>query len=191
MSKFDDINTEMSYAEAEEYLAAIIEDLNAIYLSNEPPSGKAGTIWRTIWGRPRRITPMSFYLKDLLIEELETRDILLKEKATEVRQKAKKQLDNKIEKFKQQHESEVKDAKFVFDENEKLQLELEKEQQQRLTAQKGLNHFIKRAEAEKDPGMVTALSHDVKVLVERLKKYESVNLNELASYRRSKEKEVE
>lgn len=191
MSKFDDIHTEMPFAEAEEYLAAIIEDLNTIYQSNEPPVGKAGTIWRTIWGRPRRITPMNFYLRELLIEELEIRDILLKDKATEERQKAKKQLISKIEKFKQQHQHEIEGAEFILDQNESLQLELEKERQERLTAQKGLNQFIKKAEAEKDPGMVTALSHDVKALVERLKKYESVNLNELASYRRSKEKEVE
>ncbi|MGR6504236.1 hypothetical protein [Shewanella sp. Koi 1] len=92
MSKFSGLNTEMTMSEAVDYLDGVRESLDEIYLAEEAPSGQAGTVWRYFWGNPRKITPLTVYFREIIEEEIEASEALLKDKTKKIREQAKKKL---------------------------------------------------------------------------------------------------
>jgi len=69
MAFFEFMNIEMNLREAEQHVDDNMEALEEIYNASEPDSGRKGYIWRTLWSRPKKITPMSFFF-GLKLEEL-------------------------------------------------------------------------------------------------------------------------
>ncbi len=176
MSKFESLNTVMSLSEAKKYLEQISEDLDAIYLSAETPSGAAGTVWRQFWGSPRQITPLTLYLRQMIEEEIETSEILLKKQAKELKAKAKETLKQKLAREAQRSEDAEQFAVTISVEHDKLVEKSTKEH-------KELRRLQLINKAQNKPSMLDAQARDIAMLINRLSPYVRVELNELESYR--------
>lgn len=178
MSKFESLNTVMSLSEAKKYLEQVTEDLDAIYLSAEAPTGSAGTVWRQFWGSPRQITPLTLYLREMIMEEVETSQIMLKKQAKELRAKAKADLQEKLEQATQSKEDHVQFVESIIVENDELQEKLEESANDR----KELRRLQLLEKAENRPSMLKAQARDIAYLIEQLKPLRGVDFSELHSF---------
>lgn len=176
MSKFESLNTVMPLSEARKYLKEISQDLDAIYLSADSPSGAGGTVWRQFWGNPRQISPLALYLREMIEEEIETSQILLKKQAKDLKAKAKETLKQKLARETQRSEEAEQFAVMVSDERDKLVEKSTKEH-------KELRRLQLINKAQNKPSMLDAQARDIAMLINRLSPYVRVELNELESYR--------
>ncbi|MCU8008560.1 hypothetical protein ACRN9F_10385 [Shewanella oncorhynchi] len=181
MSKFSGLNTEMTMSEAVDYLDGVRESLDEIYLAEEAPSGQAGTVWRYFWGNPRKITPLTVYFREIIEEEIEASEALLKDKTKKIREQAKKKLHIELQKLNEKNEAKISEAEealeyldATFDENEDLKTKLEDE---RSISRKFRAHL----NASKNSKMIEAQANDIKFLFEKLTRFENVQLDQLES----------
>jgi hypothetical protein len=176
MSKFNLLNTPMTSSEATEYLELIQDNLDEIYMAYEPPSGKAGTIWRYFWGNPRSITPLTLYLRGIFRAEIDASEILLKEQAKRLSTKSQEKTKKLVQKEQSKNIELSSNCNYLIRENGKLK-----------SQQKGGRTELRRLRlkemAGNHPSMVDAQARDINFLVNRLKEYTSINLEELESYR--------
>jgi hypothetical protein len=179
MSKFESLNTVMSLSEAKKYLEQITEDLDAIYLSAEAPSGTAGTVWRQFWGNPRQITPLTLYLREMIMEEVETSQVMLKKQAKELRAKAKADLQKKLEQVTLSAEEQIQFAESILVENDELHEKLEESANDR----KELRRLQLIEKAENRPSMLKAQARDIAYLIEELKPLRGVDFSKLHSFK--------
>jgi hypothetical protein len=167
MAFFDLMNVEMSIVDAEAYIEENIDVLDQVFNEDEPENGRKGTIWRNIWERPRRCTPMSYYLSLKLIETINDNETTLKQARKKSREQERKKLATRITAFETSY-SELED------ESSELRAEL-RENRAELDTLDALQ-FIGNIPVE-------AVQKDIKELVKRLAVYEAVNLEDLATYR--------
>jgi hypothetical protein len=186
MSKFDELNTEMTIGDAEIYLQGIFEELENIYSLKEAPSGKAGTVWRIIWGRPRKLTPMSYFLAYKIQDEIDRGKDLAKEKYQKAKNNTAKKFKQTIEDISNKYEEIAQQNEAILDEKDDLQSKLEKEQAEHRYAQSILRHYEAKESAEENPIMTKALINDVRMLFEIARKYQNIALDDLQSHRLSK-----
>ena len=170
----------MSLSEAKKYLEEITQDLDAIYLSEDAPSGAGGTVWRQFWGNPRQITPLTLYLREMIEEEIETSHILLKKQAKELKAKAKETIKQKLEKESQRSEEAEQFAESVIIEHDKL---IEKSTKEH----KELRRLQLINKAQNKPSMLDAQARDIAMLIQRLSPYVRIELNELESIKLQQE----
>lgn len=174
MAFFDLMNVEMSIVDAEAYIEENIDVLDQVFNDDKPEKGRKGTVWRNIWERPRRCTPMSYYLSLKLIETINDNQTTLKQARKKSREQERKKLANRIDAFES-----------TFSE-----LEEENIQQSEALA-------IKQRELDEKDQIIDELEYigeipvdaakkDIVMLFERLKKHEAVMVDELSTYRYGK-----
>jgi len=61
-----------------------------MFNEDEPAKGRKGTVWRNIWERTRRCTPMSYYLNLKLIETINDNQTTLKQARNKSREQERK-----------------------------------------------------------------------------------------------------
>jgi len=169
----------MPLSEARKYLEEISQDLDAIYLSADAPSGAGGTVWRQFWGNPRQITPLTLYLREMIMEEVETSQVMLKRQAKELRAKAKADLQKKLEQATQSNEDHIQFVEQIIVENDELQEKLEESANDR----KELRRLQLIEKAETRPSMLKAQARDIAYLIEQLKPLRGVDFSELDSFK--------
>lgn len=103
MAFFEFMNVEMNLREAEEYVDNNLEELEEIYKANEPPKGRKGFIWRVLWSRPKKITPMSFFFGLKLEELVEDLTKKSKEQRKSIKNisKANTELESELEQYRE------------------------------------------------------------------------------------------
>ncbi len=92
MKKIERINEQMTLADAAAYIDNIADVLDKIYQAKKAPSGKAGVIWRTIWGSPRKISPLVYFLAEKHVEQILNGEVDRKQSVKRASEKAKKNL---------------------------------------------------------------------------------------------------
>ncbi|MFT5298073.1 MAG: hypothetical protein ACI9YH_004120 [Colwellia sp.] len=170
MAFFDLMNVEMSIVDAEVYIEENIDALDQVFNEDEPENGRKGTIWRNIWERPRRCTPMSYYLSLKLIETINDNETTLKQARKKSREQARKKLSNRIDKF---------ETSYAELEEENIQKSEEIALQQRELDEK--DQIIEELEYIGEIP-VDAAKKDIVMLFERLKKYEAITVGQLSTY---------
>jgi hypothetical protein len=171
MAFFDLMNVEMSIVDAEAYIEENIDVLDQVFNEDEPENGRKGTVWRNIWERPRRCTPMSYYLSLKLIETINDNETTLKQARKKSREQERKKLSNRISGFETSY-SKLEDKNLKQSEAlEMKQRELEEK-----------DHIIDELEYIGEIP-VDAAKRDIVMLFERLKKYEAITVGELSTYR--------
>ncbi|MGB1262398.1 MAG: hypothetical protein ACPG52_05760 [Cognaticolwellia sp.] len=167
MAFFELMNVEMSIVDAEAYIEENINVLDQIFNEDESEKGRKGSIWRNIWERPRRCTPMAYYLSLKLIETINDNETTLKQARKKSREQERKKLANRIDAFETSH-AELEDE--IAQQSEEL---VKKDQ------------IIKELDYIGDIP-VGAAKKDIVMLFERLKKYEAVTVSELSTYQYGK-----
>lgn len=192
MSKFDLLNEVLTLKQTEEYLEEVFDDLESIYELDEPPTGRKGTIWRTIWSRPNRCTPMSYYLSLKLINEIENNAETLKEARKIAREKERNKLSDlksKLEKGGEEiantKETLGLEIERVENENSKLSKELSLTRRKKYNLEEEFEAYRKRVDTGKNISNEHYIK-DINMLVKRLRKYVHVDLDDLASIRAGK-----
>lgn len=173
MEFYDVMNDEMSIVDAEAYVDNNIEMLDELFDEDDPQPGQKGTIWRNIWSRPRRCTPMSYYLSLKLIETIEDNEITLKQARKKSREQERKKLSTRITAF----ESSYAELEEQSTEQEQA---LAKQQQEL----KEKDNIIDNLDYIGDMS-VEAVKKDIRMLFERLSKHEKIELEDLATYRQN------
>jgi predicted RNase H-like nuclease (RuvC/YqgF family) len=192
MSKFDLLNEVLTLKETESYIEDVFDELETIYEMDEPPKGKKGAIWRTIWGRPYKGTPLAYYLSLKLIEEIKNNNISVKEARKLARTKERVKvsklmngLQDEVSVLSETNEELEIYVEKISDENEKLSSDLESNIDEKETIEKEFESFKKRIETGEQISNDVFVK-DIRMLYERLIRWEDVKLDELGSVRKSK-----